>query len=99
TNRNFQENKQAWVSFKKIPFLKYYDSNVPRFLRPIVLSSYNEEFQQIFPLEKDGNYYQTEKSSDHQIRTPNKNAFTGKVYLLISPAVASAGSLFAGMLA
>ena len=40
-----------------------------------------------------------EKSEDHKIRSPNENAFTGKIYLLISPAIASAGSLFASMLA
>ena len=32
-------------------------------------------------------------------REPNKNAFTGNIYLLISPRVASAGSLFAAMVA
>lgn len=34
-----------------------------------------------------------------KIREPSKNAFTGNIYLLISPAVASAGSLFASMVA
>lgn len=31
SQRNFQENKQAWISFRKIPHLKYYDSRIPTF--------------------------------------------------------------------
>jgi hypothetical protein len=99
TNRNFSENKQAWINFKKIPFLKYYDSKYPRFLRPLGVGKYNREFQDIFTEEKNGKFYQDSTSNDHRIRTPNKNAFNGNIYLLISPRVASAGSLFAAMLA
>ncbi len=99
TQRNFQENKQAWISFHKIPFLKYYDTKVPRFLRPLGVGKYNKEFQEIFPLNKDGKYYQDENSDDHEIRTPRENAFKGNIYLLTSPEIASAGSLFAAMLA
>ncbi len=99
TNRNFQENKEAWVSFKKIPFIKYYDTKIPRFIRPLVVGKFNKEFQTIFSKEKKGRFYQDEKSDDHKIRTPNQNAFTGNIYLLISPKIASAGSLFAAMVA
>jgi len=99
TQRNFQENKQAWISFKKIPLLKYYNIGVPKFLRPLGVGKYNKEFQEIFPTEIDHRYYQNEKSKDHKIWTPNKNAFTGNIYLLVSPAVASAASLFAAMVA
>lgn len=99
TNRNFQENKQAWVSFKKIPMLKYIDHKVPSFIRPLFIGKFNKEFQTIFPLEQNGKFYQDENSDDHKIRTPNHNAFNGKVYLLTSPKIASAGSLFAAMLA
>lgn len=99
TNRNFSENKQAWISFKKIPFLKYYNSKYPRFLRPFGVGKYNKEFQKDFPEERNGKFYQNATSPDHLIRTPNKNAFKGNVYLLIGPRVASAGSLFAAMVA
>ena len=68
-------------------------------LRPFGVRKYNKEFQDDFPLEKSNGYYQIDTSDDHQIRTPNNNAFTGNIYLLISPAVASAGSLFAAMVA
>jgi hypothetical protein len=97
--RKFQENKQAWISFEKIPLLKYYNIGIPKFIRPFVVGKYNREFQEIFPLEKKGRYYQDENSDDHKIRLPSEKAFNGKVYLLISPAVASAGSLFASMVA
>jgi hypothetical protein len=99
TNRNFQENNQAWISFKKIPFIKYYDIGIPKFIRPFVVGKYNKQFQEEFPLEKDGKFYQNQNSNDHEIRKPNQNAFTGNIYLLISPKIASAGSLFAAMLA
>jgi hypothetical protein len=99
TNRNFQENIQAWISFNKIPMLKYIDHKVPSFIRPLFIGKFNKEFQKIFPQEKNGKFYQDENSDDHKIRTPNQNAFTGNVYLLTSPRIASAGSLFAAMLA
>ncbi len=99
TKRNFQENKQAWISFEKIPYLKYIDSKVPKFLRPLGVGKYNREFQKQFPKEKDGKFYQDSTSNDHRILTPHKNAFHGNIYLLISPRVASAGSLFAAMVA
>lgn len=99
TQRNFQENKQAWISFKKIPLLRYYNIGAPRFLRPLGVGKYNKEFQEIFPKEINHRYYQNEKSVDHRIWTPNKNAFSGNIYLLVSPAVASAASLFAAMVA
>lgn len=97
--RKFQENTQAWISFEKIPFLKYYNIGIPKFIRPLVVGKHNRELQEIFSLEKNGKYYQDEKSDDHKIRLPNEIAFKGEVYLLISPAVASAGSLFASMVA
>lgn len=97
--RKFQENKQAWISFEKIPLLKYYNIGIPKFIRPLVVGKYNKELQEIFPLEKNGKYYQDENSHDHKIRLPKEKAFNGKIYLLISPAVASAGSLFASMVA
>lgn len=99
TNRDFSENKQAWISFNKIPYLRYIESNIPSFLRPLGVGKYNREFQKEFPRKENEKYYQNSTSSDHKIRRPNKNAYNGNVYLLISPRVASAGSLFAAMVA
>ncbi len=99
TQRNFSENKSGWVSFQKIPYLRYIESNIPSFLRPLGVRKYNNYFKKEFPLEIDGKFYQDDTSEDHTIRTPNKNAFTGTIYLLISPRVASAGSNFGSLVA
>lgn len=97
TPRNFQENKQAWISFKKIPLIRYAYTSIPKFLRPLGVRKYNKAFQAEFPHEVMGKYYQNEYSEDHLIRSPKPNAFTGNLYILISPRTASAGSLFAAM--
>ncbi|GGG44188.1 S41 family peptidase [Bizionia arctica] len=99
TDRNFSENKQAWISFNKIPHLKYIESNVPSFLRFLGVGKYNKWFQKEFYIEKENHFYQGPLSEDRKIRKPNKQAFKGEVYLLISPRIASAGSLFASMVA
>ena len=99
TQRKFQESKQVWISFNKVPLLKHFDISVPKFLRPLGVGKYNRNFQKRFPIEKDGKYYISDEENEIKIREPNKNAFTGNIYLLISPAVASAGSLFAAMVA
>lgn len=99
TQRNFSENRSAWISFNKIPYIKYIDTKVPVFLRFLGVIKHNKSLRKEFPLEKNGKYYQDENSYDHKIRTPNKNAFTGNIYLLITSRVASAGSNFASLLA
>jgi hypothetical protein len=99
TQRKFQESKQVWISFNKVPLLKHFDISVPKFLRPLGVGKYNRNFQKRFPIEKDGKYYISDEENEMKIREPDKNAFTGSIYLLISPAVASAGSLFAAMVA
>lgn len=48
TNRNFQENKEAWISFKKIPLIKYYNIGIPQFIRPLVVGKYNKQFKKNF---------------------------------------------------
>ena len=97
--RNFQENKEAWIRFEKIPRIRDIDFWLPKFLRPFFIGKYNRAFQKEFPLSKNGRFYQDENSRDHILRMPNENVFKGSVYLLVSPAVASAASLFAAMVA
>jgi len=99
TSRQFQESKQVWTTFNKIPLLKYYNSSIPAFLRPLGVGKFNRYFQKRFPVEKDGKYFISKETNELKARKPNKNAFTGNVYLLISPRVASAGSLFSAMVA
>lgn len=99
TSRKFQESKQAWISFQKVPLLKYFDSSVPRFLRPFGAIKHNRRIRKRFPIEKDGKYHISKSENEMKVRVPHKNAFHGNTYLMISPAVASAGSLFASMVA
>ncbi|WP_459212218.1 S41 family peptidase [Aquimarina rhabdastrellae] len=99
TSRKFQESKKVWISFNKIPLLRYYNSSIPTFLRPFGVGKFNRYFQKRFPNEKNGKYFISKETNEMKVRTPNKNAFTQNIYLLISPKVASAGSLFAAMLA
>ncbi|GAA4108182.1 S41 family peptidase [Aquimarina addita] len=100
TDRNFSENKEAWISFRKIPFLQYNsDSNVPYLIKLMGVGKFNKEFQKEFPKEMNGKFYQDATSSDHMIRTPKPNAFHGNIYLLTDPNIASAASLFAAMVA
>ena len=63
------------------------------------MGGYNTMFQEDFYIKQNNHFYQGPLSDDHLIREPNKNVFEGNVYLLISPAVASAGSLFAAIAA
>lgn len=97
TSRNFQESKQVWISFQKIPLLRYYNSPIPTFLRPFGVGKYNRYFQKRFSNEKNGKYFMNKNEDEMKTREPNKNRFTGNIFLLTSPAVASAGSLFGAM--
>ncbi|BDD06712.1 S41 family peptidase [Aureibacter tunicatorum] len=99
TDRSFSENSQAWISFKKIPYVRYAATKIPVFLRPIAAIKYNKEFKKEFTKEINGNYYEDSASWNHKIRKPHTKAFKKNIYLLISPRVASAGSLFGAMLA
>jgi hypothetical protein len=99
TSRTFQESKQVWSSFQKLPLVKYYDSPIPRFIRPLGVGKYNKQFKRRFSIEKDGKYFIGKDENEMKVRQPNQNNFKGNIYLLISPAVASAGSVFAAMVA
>lgn len=101
SKRNFSENKNAWVSFQKVPFLKYMDHKAPRFLRSlgVWILGFNKYYRKQFPIEKDGKFYQGPSSKDHKIWTPDEDAFLGNVYLLVNPEIASAGSNFGSLLA
>ncbi len=80
--RSFQENKSAWVSFNKIPLIRYIDFWLPKFLRPLFVGKYNKELQEEFPLEKCKKYYQDDHNIDHYKRSPKENNFTGNIYLV-----------------
>ncbi len=99
TNRNFQENIEAWVSFRKIPYWNRIKGEFFFLIKPIAKLIYQKELKKEFPVAKNGKYYQDDTNENHKVWNPAPNAFKGQIYLLVGPAVASAGSMFAAMLA
>lgn len=99
TSRNFQENVDAWISFRKIPYWSRIKGELFFLIKPIAKVVFQKELKEEFPVAKDGNYYQDDTSNDQKVWNPAPNAFRGRVYLLVGPKVASAGSMFAAMLA
>lgn len=97
-NKKFRENKSAYVSFQKIPYSKYLvpEEEDPKEEEKARLE-FENEIKEEFPNLINGKYYQTENFN--KPIEPNENAFKGKVYLLISERIASAGSLFAALVA
>ncbi|MHC5310618.1 S41 family peptidase [Myroides sp. LJL116] len=98
SKRNFQESTSAWISFYKIPYIAHLDVSTPKILRPLGIRKYNKLFQKRFPHNTENQYHIGEDQNEMQIWEPSQDAFQGDIYLLISPAVASAASLFAAML-
>ena len=87
--------KSAWVSMHSVPYWKYVNLDIFPLLKPIAKLKYRRELRKEFPIEREGKFfYQNVK----QVESP-LNAYNGQIYLLISPRVASAGSLFAAMVA
>jgi hypothetical protein len=90
TRRNFRENTSAFTIFNKVALKEYFieeDTGEIAELEEELKDEHNQLIK--------GRFYQHPKFN--KTWHPNKNAFTGKVLLLISPFVASAGSLFASM--
>jgi len=100
-DRPFQENTEAWVSMRKVPYWRHVNAKgvVPGFLKPFAKFIFNPQIRKEFSIERNGRFYQNQNDSNKMLRQPNKNVFKGNVYLLISPRVASAGSLFAALAA
>lgn len=96
--RRFQENKRGWVRYVTPPFRRYLVRRTPRILQ-FFQKKKEINLRKLFPLQRHDGYYQTKHSFNHRIRKPKHNRFTGNIFLLISPRVASAGSLFAAMVA
>lgn len=88
----FRENRTAFTLFQKVPFPQYYveEENGE-------ITDLESELHHEFSHHQLGRYYQA--ASYNSLWQPNPLAFRGKLYLLISPAVASAGSLFASLVA
>ncbi len=87
TKRKFKECLSSNIIFQKIPLSEFCINEDKKELEL--------ELQELYNIEKGDKYYLNDKFNP--IWKPNKNAFKGKVYLIIDPFVASAGSLFASL--
>ncbi|MCV2487302.1 S41 family peptidase [Flavobacterium sp. SH_e] len=98
TKKAYRENASAYVNFQKIPFPNYFvyeETDAKR--QQEELKDFEDELIEEFTKLEKGKYYQDEKFNP--LLQPNQNRFKGQIYMLISPRIASAGSLFASLVA
>ncbi len=94
----FRENASAYVNFQKIPFPNYFvceETDAKK--QQEELKDFEDEIIEEFPKLVNKKYPQDEKFN--LLLKPDKNSFKGQIYMLISPRIASAGSLFASLVA
>lgn len=91
-----KEIRTAWVSFtESIPYWKHFQLDIPFYLKPFAKGKLKKMMKEELPIVKNNRRYY----KNIVTYQPNINRFKGQVYLLTSPYVASAASLFASMLA
>lgn len=90
TKRNFRENSSAFTLFNTVPLKKFYVEEEEG-----EIADLEKDLKEEHTVLRDQKYYQNDRFNP--IWIPKPNAYSGKIYLLISPFVASAGSLFASM--
>jgi len=98
TQKPYQENSSAYINFQKIPFPNYFvyeETEVPK--KAEERNEFEADLKEEFPILKGEIYTQDPKFN--LLLQPDKNSFKGQIYLLISPRIASAGSLFASLVA
>jgi len=98
TQKPYRENASAYVNFQKIPFANYlvYEETDAK-KQQEERKDFEDELLEEFPKLINKKYPQDKKFNP--VLQPDKNTFKGQIYLLISPRIASAGSLFAALVA
>lgn len=98
TQKPYRENASAYVNFQEIPFSNYfvYDEKEPQ-KQLEEKNDFEADLKEEFPKLEEEKYPQDEKFN--LLLQPNINNFKGQIYLLISPRIASAGSLFGSLVA
>lgn len=98
TQKAYRENSSAYINFQKIPLPNYfvYEETEPQ-KQLEERNDFEADIKEEFPKLKNKIYPQDQKFN--QLLQPDKNNFKGQIYLLISPRIASAGSLFASLVA
>ncbi|MDQ0109688.1 hypothetical protein J2T02_004832 [Chitinophaga terrae (ex Kim and Jung 2007)] len=90
TRRRFRENTVAFTLFNTVPLKEFYVEEEEDEIKDLEKTLKEEN-----NIERNGKYYLNKRFNKKW--RPNPKAFKGQVYLLVSPFVASAGSLFASM--
>lgn len=98
TQKPYRENASAYVNFQKIPFANYlvYEETDAK-KQQEERKDFEDELLEEFPKLINKKYPQDKKFNP--VLQPDKNTFKCQIYLLISPRIASAGSLFAALVA
>ncbi len=91
----FRENKASTVSFQRVPYRRYLSVEKDTAERAALVKEKEDELRTDFTVGPDGKPHQNAKGNP--VFQPRQNAFRGRLYLLIGPRVASAGSMFAAM--
>ena len=95
TPRPFHENKGAAMSFWRVPYHRYLTVEHDTAERAAIVADITEEIRTDFRPGPDERPH--ENAHGNPVFRPRPNYFRGQLYLLISPRVASAGSMFAAM--
>lgn len=92
----YRENANAYVNFQEIPFSEYfvYEETEPQ-KKEEEKKDFENDLKEEFPTFKNDRFIQSDQFN--ALLQPDKNHFKGQIYLLISPRIASAGSLFASL--
>ena len=92
TNKSFHEFDTAWIKFKTVPFAAYTSDN----FRGGEWDTVEEIIDQDFKKDSANLHFLTPDKNEWW--QPNKNRFTGNIYLVTNPSVSSAAAYFAALL-
>lgn len=91
----FHENKGATMSFTRVPYRQYLTVEKDTAERAALVADIAQEVRADFTIGSDGKPH--ENGHGNPVFKPKPTHFQGRLYLLISPRMASAGSMFAAM--
>ena len=91
----FHEHKSAVVRFARVPYRHYLTVERDTAERAALVADINQQIRTEFTIAADGRPHSNTRGNP--VFQPQPTRFTGQLYLLISPRVASAGSMFAAM--
>lgn len=91
----FRENKGSTVNFRRVPYRRYLSFEKDTSERTTRAQEFERELGTDFTGGPDGKLHENAKGNP--VFQPQPARFRGRLYLLISPRIASAGSMFTAM--